>query len=184
MSTDTLALRQFVIGIKKLNESLTISDIVKELRRFEKYKTMKYNSLYRLVYRTIKRGTVEASKRNRAKPVRDKKNIRILKCAFRKQKKSKKCTVRKLQKVMDGKGVNMSRGTIHNALKEDLKKRWRRYQKQRKLLPHHKEARVKCAVYLRRKYGATQKSKKFGWDKIINTDFSAPYRLSRSIESL
>ena len=64
---------------------------------------------------------------------------------------------------------------------EDLKKKIVRCRRSQRLTEAHKLARVKCAKYLRKKYGVSPAAKHYKWDRIINTDFSAPFRCRRKL---
>ena len=77
--------------------------------------------------------------------------------------------------------IPLSFGTVRTIIIEDLNKKFVRYRRTQRLTTKHKEDRVKCARYLRKKYGVKPKSKNYGWDKVINTDFSAPVRCRRKL---
>ena len=92
----------------------------------------------------------------------------------KRQRKENKAMTDTLNKQ---KNTKISKSVVHRALKEDMKLKFRRKRRTQKLTPLHKENRVKCAKYLRSKYGKTTRSQNFKWNRIINTDFSAPFRL-------
>jgi hypothetical protein len=73
--TENLELRQYIISKKKLNPKLRPSDITNDIRAIRKYKKIPYNTIYQLVYRTIKRGTAEYRPRHRTRPKRTQHNI-------------------------------------------------------------------------------------------------------------
>ena len=174
-----VSLNQYIAAISTLEPQLNVIDIVKNIRRMKIYRNTKYNSMHKHVSRQLKNNKNKHIKQTRYKRKRIKTNIKKVKKAFNKTQGTRKCSVRKIEKHLNNKGINISRGTIHNALKYDLNRKFVHYRRVQRLKPHHKTARVKFAKYLRRKYGATPRSKSFSWDRVIVTDFSKPIRLVR-----
>ena len=66
-------------------------------------------------------------------------------------------------------------------LNADLNKKFDRYRRLQKLTAVHKQARVFCAKYLRRKHGVLPTSKRYKWHKLINADFSVPLQCIRKL---
>ena len=71
------------------------------------------------------------------------------------------------KKIIKRRNSNLTRGTGSTAMKKDMEKKFVRYRRALRLKQHLKDARAKCARYLRSKCSITPKSKKFAWDRII-----------------
>ena len=124
-----VALRQYVFGLHQIDPTLSIKDIVNDVRNKKQYSKSKRNSIYQFVKRTIKRGSIQDKKRKK------------------KRTKTTKENVKKIQKILKSKRIDISRGSIHHALRNDIKATFSRLTKTQTMTQEHKTRRVACETF-------------------------------------
>ena len=75
--------------------------------------------------------------------------------------------------------LNISYGSVRSMLVDDQGKKFIRCRRTQRLTAGHKENMVVTAKYWRQKYGIRPSAKRYKWDRIIISDFSAPVRCRR-----
>ena len=135
-----LGLKQYIAARYRMMPEESITDCLKYIRdTLPKYRDMNYNSLYVKIQRVFKSGgkRKEYTTDNRNK-ARTPENIDKINKLVKRHKGTRKGSVRAIQKELKRKGTSISRGTVHNALKENLELKFRRKRKTCKLRDSHK----------------------------------------------
>lgn len=77
---------------------------------------------------------------------------------------------------MKSKKFPSSAGSAYRTTKK-LRVKWYKKKKSQKLNDYDKSKRVKCAKLLRHKLGVRKNSKKYKWNRVVNSDFSGLFAL-------
>ena len=178
------ALKQLISAKRILHPNQSISDLIKDVRKLPYYNRKSYHYLYITITRIIDGLKKKSNYKPRESTIRTKQNIKLVSKILKQKKGTRKASIRGVKSVLKTSyNINISYGSVRKIITEDLNMKFIRYRRSQKLTQTHKDARVVCAQYLRKKYGVRPTGKNYGWDKIINTDFSAPLRCRRRLNS-
>ena len=176
------ALKQYILAKRALEPGITVGDIVKDIRKIKKYRNAKYNSLFKLVARTIRNYDRKGSRKPRVRSKRTENTIQLVKKIAKKAQGKRSGSIRAIKSdLVNNHGINISKESVRRILIHDLDMKFVRFRKCQRLTQQHKDERVKSAIYLRQKYGVRPESKRYKWDKVVITDFSAPIRCRRKL---
>eukprot|EP01083_Nonionella_stella_P123999 374017_1 len=172
-------LKQYIWAKKTIQPRITVVEMVKDVRSIAKYRKLQYKSLHQKISRIFTNNTIKRKKRTSKYTVRIPANIKMVKKLVATNKGTRKSSTRSITKQMNKKQIKICRSSVRTIMKKDLKLKHKKKRKVQKLKPHHKISRVETAKYLRSKYGVTPRNQKYGWNMIINTDFSGYIRCIR-----
>ena len=116
------ALKQYIYAKK-------VTDMVKDIRKMQKYKNSKYNTIYQAVNRQFERNTLKRKPRTSTKTVATSRNIKWIKKLHKKHKASRKGSVRSIAKTMNKKQIKISTSTVYRIKKNHLKLKFVRYRR-------------------------------------------------------
>eukprot|EP01083_Nonionella_stella_P177977 627282_1 len=146
-----LALRQYILAYVQLQSrpgyTPETTDIVKHIKTLHQCKKWSYHRKYMFVQRTLQRGTLQDRYSDREKSVSTDSTIGSIKSIL---KKKPTASVRKVYRKLQKKNIKISRGSVHNVMRNHLKLKWKKFKRTQKLTDDHNEAeRTKGCI----KYG-------------------------------
>eukprot|EP01083_Nonionella_stella_P315938 1142962_1 len=176
-----LALRQYILAYVQLQSrpgyTPETTDIVKHIKTLHQCKKWSYHRKYMFVQRTLQRGTLQDRYSDREKSVSTDSTIGSIKSIL---KKKPTASVRKVYRKLQKKNIKISRGSVHNVMRNHLKFKWKKFKRTQKLTDIHKTKRVTFCKYAIKRYGLRTSNKRFQWHKVINSDFSGVIYTIRS----
>ena len=166
-----------------LESSLTIADVVRVLRNIKFYSRKSCTNLYETVQRAFEDANKSKKKHTTRHPTsRTQRSVKICREMLKKTNGTRERPIRGIKRAYKvDYSINISWGLVRTILNQDLNEKFVRCRRSQRSSAEHKAARVIYAKHLRTKYGVLSTSKNYKWDRIINTDFSAPFRSRRKI---
>ena len=112
MSTGN-ALKQYILARRQLEPSMTVVEMVKDIRKIKKYSRKPYNSMHKAVSRVFAAADRKGRNKKRAPTVRTTNNIYLVKKILNKNNKTRKGSIRGIKTELKvSYNYHMSYGSI------------------------------------------------------------------------
>ncbi|CAF1347321.1 unnamed protein product [Rotaria sordida] len=166
--------RPLVLLLHRQNRSWTVPDIADFFEQSDNPPNLNRHALVNKIHYVLARGTVCERKRSGKPRTTTTASYRNL--VLKKIQNQNKASIRNVSAKLKKISWKSSPSSVYRVVRSAGLK-WFKKRRTQKLTYDNKVQRVKCAKKLRRNFGATKRSTKWMWDKIINTDFSGKFTL-------